>query len=93
MRDAWLRTKTYGFGAYPAHWKGRAAVFVYVVALSAEMSVTQSLARSGGDGSRSLGWFALGMVGAFVGTAAFIGLWAKQSSAALALAQGHPVRA
>ncbi|MEZ4390603.1 MAG: hypothetical protein R3A48_05865 [Polyangiales bacterium] len=80
MRDAWFRPKTYGYGAYPAHWKGWAAVLVYVVALTAEIAATLSLARSGGEGSLSLGWFALGVAGALVGTGAFIALCAKKSS-------------
>lgn len=80
MRDAWFRPKTYGFGAYPANWKGWAAVLVYVVALTGEVTLTLSIARSAGDGALSPGWFALGMVGAFVGTAAFIWLCAKKSS-------------
>lgn len=72
MTDIWFRTKTHGYGATPANWKGWVASLGYVFGMVGGSAILLSPELNGGPptSARILVWAAL--VG--VATAAFIRL-------------------
>jgi hypothetical protein len=71
--DFWFRPKTQGYGAYPANWKGWAAVIVFALV---QLALVVGLLAPGTEWGQAPGLTAVGafMLGTACITAVFISL-------------------